>query len=315
MIVDFFDRLYSSIITSNKILEKIKFYSFCRLSIRILANIIIPQYFLLTKNNKSNTIRNSKNKSRRIVVSLTTFPNRINNVWIVIETILRQSMKPDLIILWLSKEQFQSHVSLPKKLLSQQDRGLQIRIVDGNIKSHKKYYYTLKEFPNDYMLTIDDDIYYRSIMIEDLYNYSTKYPRSIIAQYGYKIKWDGEKLQPYSSWSIINYETFPNTYTFFGSGGGTLFPPDSLAYEVLNHSLFTSLTPTADDVWLNAMCRLKQTRIVKTKYFSYHLPIIFFNNLTLHSLNNGLNKNDEQINNLIDYYLKAHNINPFCKYR
>lgn len=57
-------------------------------------------------------LKNCKNKlqprksGEEIIVSLTTFPARISTVWITIETIFRQEVMPDRIVLWLAKEQF-----------------------------------------------------------------------------------------------------------------------------------------------------------------------------------------------------------------
>lgn len=56
----------------------------------------------------------------------------------VIETILSQSIKPDKVILYLSKVQFpRLEEDLPDSLLNMKARGLDIRFVEGDIRSHK----------------------------------------------------------------------------------------------------------------------------------------------------------------------------------
>jgi hypothetical protein len=256
-------------------------------------------------------LKNNQKNEKMIIVSLTSFPARINRVWLVIETIFRQTKKPEKIILWISKEQFPSLNFLPKRLLKQIDRGLDIRIVDNDIRSYKKYYYTLKEYPNDYLITIDDDIFYRSTMIEDLFNYSLLFPSNIIAQYSCQILWDNEKLTPYITWPLMKNKTINSSQLFFGSGGGTLFPPKSMNSDVLKKELFLELTPTADDVWLNAMCRLNKTKITKTSYYSYKLPVLNWNDITLYSTYNGIGQNDIQINAVKYYYKTKYNIDLF----
>ena len=47
-----------------------------------------------------------RQSGEEVIVSLTTFPARISTVWITIETIFRQEVMPDRIVLWLAKEQF-----------------------------------------------------------------------------------------------------------------------------------------------------------------------------------------------------------------
>ena len=144
--VDFFNDWYSSVVFKNKFLRAIKFYSFYRFFIRVSANLVLPLYFLLTRRNKKYVLKESIKKNGRYIVSFTSFPARINNVWLVVESILRQTQKPDMIILWLSKKQFSSLDVLPKSLLNLQKRGLTIKLKDEDFRSHKKYYYFLKEY-------------------------------------------------------------------------------------------------------------------------------------------------------------------------
>ena len=52
-----------------------------------------------------------------IVVSLTSYPGRIDVVHKTITTLLHQSLKPDVVILWLAHEQFRNK-SLPIDLIN-----------------------------------------------------------------------------------------------------------------------------------------------------------------------------------------------------
>ena len=76
-----------------------------------------------------------------LIVSLTTIPERIHKVYLCIETLLRQFIKPDYIILWVS-DIFQEN-SIPHNLKKLQNRGLQIRFCK-DIGSYTKIIYTLK---------------------------------------------------------------------------------------------------------------------------------------------------------------------------
>ena len=138
--IDFFDSCYK-LVQGEKyyVLRKIKFYSVLRFLIRILANFVIPIYCTFTANNKKYILTSQKHRDKRIIISLTSFPARIHRIWLVIESLLRQSYKPDMIILWLSKEQFGSIDSLPSNLLKLRERGLQIILKDSDLRSHKEY--------------------------------------------------------------------------------------------------------------------------------------------------------------------------------
>jgi hypothetical protein len=304
-IVDFFDQIYSRIEDKNIFLSKIRFYSFLRLTVRLLANFIIPLFYSITYNNTTARLHINKKSSNRLIASLTTFPLRINKTWIVIESILRQSHKPDKIILWLSKEQFPSIDFLPKKLRNQQKKGLEIRFCEGDIKSHKKYFYTLKEYPNDFLLTLDDDIIYPTTLIKQLNELNNIYPKAVCCHLALEIKTNGGKILPFMEWKPLKQFVSPSFNIFFGSGGGTLFPPFSLHHEVLNDNVFKKHCFYADDVWLNCMCQLNDTMIVKSSYNSHCLPIIFFKNQMLASINVGLNQNDTQIQAVRAHYNKA----------
>ena len=55
---------------------------------------------------------------KQVIVSVTSYPARINEVVLAIKTIYRQTMLPDKVILWLGEEKFPNKFDdLPKELL------------------------------------------------------------------------------------------------------------------------------------------------------------------------------------------------------
>ena len=90
---------------------------------------------------------------RQVIVSLTSHGNRILDAYMAIETIMQGTMKPNRIILWLSE-----HDKVFSCLLENQiKRGLEIRYVK-DLGPHTKLIPALREFPEDIIITIDDDI-------------------------------------------------------------------------------------------------------------------------------------------------------------
>ena len=308
--IDFLDRIYTGV-GERIFFSKTNIYSAQRFIIRILSNILIPILYQFGK--KKYKLSSNNTDSPKHIVSLTSFPYRIKKVWIVIESILRQKHKPDKIIIWLSINQFESFGKLPKSLLNQQKRGLEIKFVDEDIKSHKKYYYALKEFPNDFLITIDDDIIYPTTLIGQLIELNKIYPTSICCHRAREIKFEGfrKKVLSYSSWEEIKHFDGPNYNVFFTSGGGTLFPPSSLHTEVLNQDIFKKYCFNADDVWLNVMSRLNSTSIVKSEYYSSLLPVVRYKDISLYKTNQLLGENDKQLKDVNDYYYRKLNINVF----
>jgi hypothetical protein len=120
------------------------------------------------------------------------------------------------------------------------------------------------------------------------------------------------KLEPYMTWKHPTGFN-ENENLFFGSGGGTLLPPHSLHSDVLKKELFMKLSPTADDIWLNVMCRLNETRILKTNYYSNYLQVINFKKINLSSINNGFSQNDIQIEKIRKYYIDNLGTDPFSE--
>ena len=273
---------------------------------KVIANVYLSIYFRFIPSKKLNC--DVHRVSPKLVVTLTTFPLRIDKLWLVLECMLRQSIVPDEIHLWLSKDQFPN--SIPKSIIRLIKKNVQVHYVDGDIRSHKKYYYVFKTNPNDNIVTIDDDILYRSDFLETLLRYSSKYPKCVITNYARKMEYDETGLLSHNLWKQYDGE-LTDKYVFFGSGGGTLFPPGSLHEEVLNIDSAWACCPTADDVWLNAMARLNGTRIIKTDYSVLLFPIVRWKDIALSANENEGDGNDLQIKKIRQYCIEKYSNDPF----
>ena len=261
------------------------------------------------KHSRSFRHYNTNRKKSDVIVSLTTFPERINIVHLVVLSMLNQTCLPKKIILWLSKTQF-DEVSLPYRLTSLKNDVFEIRMVDKDIRSYKKSYYVLKEYPYEQVLLIDDDLFYPTNTIELLLNAQSKHPNTLICRYGGVMKYNLGEPMSYNSWWKEEIEESSDKHFFFGTGGGTLLSHSILYDDVDNIELALSLAPMADDVWMNAMVNLKKTPKFKVRY-GLILPIYIKTNKSLTSKNVGLNQNDVQIRNVREYYLKNLQIDPF----
>ena len=264
--------------------------------VRNLANWYLPQY--LARPAETKCLHNDN-----LIVSLTSFPDRIDDVWKVIESLKRQTVRPGKIILWLSSEQFPDKGQMPSSLLSLEDSLFKIRFVSGDFRSHKKYYYTLREYPEKTIITCDDDIYYDVDMIKRLVDASKRYPNCIISNYASKIKHSKDgKLLPYLQWPS-NVDAYDSEDLLQIGAGGVLYPPHSLHDLVFDSDVFMNLCPSADDIWLNAMARLNSTPVVKSAKKVQLLPIVN-RSPSLNSVNNGeINLNDTQIGQLRNYLI------------
>lgn len=196
-------------------------------------------------------------RAPKLIVSLTSYPQRINVVPQVIDSLLRQSLKPDLIILWLAEEEFPiQEKSLPKALKRYTKFGLTIKWC-SNLKSYKKIIPSLIEYPDDIIVTADDDIRYPENWLESLYSAHLIHPNEIVCHYSYQPYF--EKGMTLYQPKIINNPGLLTKTQIIGSGGGSLFPPHSLHSDTTNIALFKSLAPHNDDYWIWAMAKLNNT--------------------------------------------------------
>lgn len=238
-------------------------------------------------------------RKTKLLVSLTSYPERFDRVSITIESLLNQTLKPDKIILWLAKEEV-DQTALPTSLTKLTGRGLDIKIVNENIKSYKKLIYSIEQFSDHNIVTCDDDWFYTPWFLEKLYKCHKKYPDCISA-YRCRMmsKVNQQQITAYTQWPFAR-EQGPSHQLFPTTGGGVLFPPGSLN-EKVSDRIFLQLSPYADDIWFKAMSLLNKTMVVmvqkKSKDF-YQTQNS--KKSSLYKIN--IAKNDEQLKNVFDYF-------------
>lgn len=120
----------------------------------------LERHFALTKNRfrrfATHTLRRARNE-QRIIASLTSYPPRIHTAHLAIRSLLAQKTLPDLIVLWLYTGDFPNReADLPQELLDVLARDVQIRWVEQDLKPHKKYYWAFQEFPDELVITFDE---------------------------------------------------------------------------------------------------------------------------------------------------------------
>ena len=112
----------------------------------------------------------------RIIVSLTSWEKRFGNIPAVLDTIFNQTLSPELVVINLNdNETVPQHVA---------DYLTSHKVIINHVsykKVYKKIIPTLKLYPNDCIIGIDDDWLYPPTMIEDLWNTHIKYPNNPIS--------------------------------------------------------------------------------------------------------------------------------------
>lgn len=206
-----------------------------------------------------------------LIVSLTTYPKRISGIHFVIETLLMQSVKPDMVILWLAPEQFPNkEADLPENLLELRRYGLTIDWCNDT-RSYKKLIPTLLKYPDAVIVTADDDMYYHPRMVEWLYNAYLQDPGCIHCHRVTKFEmFDGQYKTKAGGYDVYPYPSYLHKLT---GCSGVLYPPHCLHKDITDESLFMTLAPTNDDIWFWHMGILagKRCNVVK-----HSQPALYF---------------------------------------
>ncbi|QSS98025.1 hypothetical protein [Psychroflexus sp. ALD_RP9] len=270
--------------------------------LRPIFNYQAPNHFknILLKKSIQGTNTDIK-RENKYIVSLTSFPERITEVWISVMCLLNQTVKPDKIILWLAESQFKNEI-LPKSLKILQNYGLEIRFCD-DLRSHKKYLYCLQQFPESYIMTFDDDLFYDNRVVENLIKLKKKYPNSIVANRCHKITFSKGNLKPYSNWYHNVIEKQPSYSLFHTSGGGVLFEKRLLCDTTFDKELIRKLSLNSDDVWLKIMSIKSNLKTVtNNRYNKDFVTVGTTQRISLVKSNTKKGMKDIQLKRVINYF-------------
>lgn len=262
-----------------------------------------------TLQSKSSGISSYRYCTHNITVSLTTFGKRLYDVSTTIESIMQGTMLPNRIVLWL--EEGLKGEQLPNLLKMQQERGLEIGYYK-DIRSYKKIIPTLIHYPEDIIITLDDDLIYDKDLVENLFRTYMKNPDCICASRMHEILLDKKGMpRTYDVWRRGFSPVEHTNRAFPTSGAGTLYPPHCFDEEVLNEDVFTKICPYADDIWLFSMALKSGAKMVKSfthnKISEDYLANMEVQDDGLYrSLNDGKYMNDKQLKNVFDRYNLYH---------
>ena len=224
----------------------------------------LPLYELITKPKTTKRLKqydpqndsyglNTEKRDFDITVSFTTFPARIGFAVYVADAMLKQTLKPDRVILVLAEEEFSSLNDLPDDYRQLEKRGLSI-VFTENLKPHKKYQYTMQNFPDSIVITVDDDLLYPEDLIETLIKSYKEHPKAVSAMRAHRMIFNDRKILPYNDWGIESTYTYEPVYDLVATGvGGVLYPAGCMTDrkdQLLDVNAIKEVCPNCDDIWL-----------------------------------------------------------------
>ena len=153
----------------------------------------------------------STKRDPELIISLTTIPERIGTLGLCLDSLLRQSLKPDRLILWLSESNepgkpLISPQSLPPDLHRLIQRGLEIRWCK-DIRSFRKIIPALRAHPEAIIVTADDDVMYPRHWLAMMYEAYQREPHFIHCHRAHLMRFDESgAVLPYRQWQLQKNE-------------------------------------------------------------------------------------------------------------
>lgn len=243
-----------------------------------------------------------------IVASMTSYGKRVEHFApYALYTVFMQKTRPNRIVLNIDESKWNED-NIPNLLKCLVNCGLEINFVH-DVGPHTKLLPTLSKYPDDIIITFDDDVYYDDLAIDELYNrYIESDSKSILCREG--------KLFQHAQGKWKKYSEFPDLKP--GMSGrclpygvaGVLYPPNIFSDEIFNESVFRKLCPLADDVWFAVMELRDNISTIYVYPNSWDFRNVIDNNEEYNPLSSGalymqndlLSKNDEQMSALLEYY-------------
>lgn len=203
-------------------------------------------------------------KNPRIIVSLTSYSKRFGTLYLCCKSLLSQTLKPDKVIIYLTEK---DQASLTADLLGLKKYGLEIRTAAEDLLPHKKYYYAMHEFPDDIIITVDDDVVYDKHLVEYLVKTYHKFPNCVTAARARVMVKEGQGFTSYNQWPVtefhlLNVSEKPSMMLLATGVGGVLYPPHLLNQELLFNKEYIKKFIMVDDLWLKTVEILSDVPVV-----------------------------------------------------
>lgn len=187
-----------------------------------------------------------------LVVSLTSFSARFDTLPYTLRSLLSQTVAPDRVVLWLGEKDAALTTDRMEALRA---AGLSIETTE-DLRSYTKIVPTLERWPDAFVVTADDDVYYEPRWLEDLVARWSGATTEIVFHRGHTVRHAADgTLLPYTRWDYERISAELSPLSFPTGVGGVLYPPGSLDPQVTDKDTFRALCPRADDVWLYWMGR------------------------------------------------------------
>lgn len=189
-----------------------------------------------------------------LVVSVTSYPPRFGVLAQTLRGLLRQTVQPDHTILWVAPDDY---ALVPADVLALQAQGLTIA-TDPAWRSYRKIVPALRAYPGHAIVTADDDVYYWPSWLEELVEAHSRTQAQVICHRADRMVLgaDGGPVA-YDDWERPMRMAGQSPLVLATGVLGVLYGPDAFYPDVTDETLYRSLAPSSDDLWLYWMYRMQ----------------------------------------------------------
>ena len=244
-----------------------------------------------------------KEVAQNVVVSLTSYPARLPQLHLVIRSLLHQSLAPREIVLYLGADTRDEDI--PSSLRELEKYNFTIKTGCEDLKPHKKYFFAMQEYPDDAVITVDDDVIYDKDFVQDLYNCYKKFPGCVASRRVHRMIQDTlGNIKSYNDWQWECTQILEPSHQLFSTGcGGALYPPKVLPPETFDAEAIKAHCLNTDDIWLKFMELKADVKVVFTNSKVIH-PLTVRNtqaSALMHTNTAAENRNDINIRAMEDF--------------
>lgn len=249
-------------------------------------------------------------KTGNVTVSLTSHSKRVGEFApFAIYSIFHQTVLPNRIVLNINRDKWNEE-NLPELIKKLEIAGLEVNLCE-DVGPHTKLLPAMQKYPEDVIITVDDDVYYDKELIEELLNgYKQSGKKAVVTRWAMVITFRDGQMLPYSEWPNAKDSEGAEAYYSPLGVAGVLYPPHVFTDEVFNKDVFRKLCKCADDIWFTIQEYLNKIPIfyVKNNHWTangdvdHYAEYVEQGSDALHFQNASNGQNDVQIKNLINYY-------------
>lgn len=242
-----------------------------------------------------------------IIVSLTSYGKRVVDVLpYALYSLITQTQRPPKIVVYLDWDNWNDD-NLPDILKKIKNVGVDFRFCE-DLRSYKKLIPALQDFPDNPIVTTDDDFYYNPNFIEGVQSaYSVSDKQTVLGYDGVRPSIMYEKYCPYNEWMSGTISDKNNSISLIGYAG-ICYPPHIFDGEILKSNIFMKICPAADDIWFWAM---EERQNISRAYITPYLKHKYVNRCeeywenvqnTLMNVNCKEGGNNPQFEAVVNYY-------------